>query len=429
METSAARAAPPDPPPDLPPDPTPDMQADGPAEGGEESTQWTSVFLLTLAMGVCGLGLGFSYPLYSLVLERQGADDFVIGLSGAMTGFGLLLSNLVVPALLQRFGPLPVLAGGFAGAAACLALSPYSDAQSHWYLLRLMLGCCMNIAFVVTEVWLNTVSAEAQRGRIIGFFTAVMAAGFAIGPLLILLVGDEGALPFLLCAGLVLLGALTVLPLGHGADGDTGGGARGTSAGAFDGLNLWAVLGFFRLAPLLAALVLVYSLFDGTALVILPIYFLESGFTAEQSSAALACLLIGMVLLQMPIGWLLDRFPRRRVICGCTLVSALCCLALPAALGTVWLLGALLLLLGGLAVGLYTGAITLLGEGYAGASLVAGTTCLAVVYGLGSALGPLASGAALDRFGPDAVPGLLAGLFFLTALASLRRAKPVPQPL
>ncbi len=429
METSAARAVPPGPSPDLPPDPAPDLQADTSAEGGEESTQWTSVFLLTLAMGVCGLGLGFSYPLYSLVLERQGADDFVIGLSGAMTGFGLLLSNLVVPALLQRFGPLPVLAGGFAGAAACLALSPYSDAESHWYLLRLMLGCCMNIAFVVTEVWLNTVSAEAQRGRIIGFFTAVMAAGFAIGPLLILLVGDEGALPFLLCAGLVLLGALTVLPLGRGADGDTGGGARSTSAGAFDGLTLWAVIGFFRLAPLLAALVLVYSLFDGTALVILPIYFLESGFTAEQSSAGLACLLIGMVLLQMPIGWLLDRFPRRRVICGCTLVSALCCLALPAALGTVWLLGALLLLLGGLAVGLYTGAITLLGEGYAGASLVAGTTCLAVVYGLGSALGPLASGAALDRFGPDAVPGLLAGLFFLTALASLRRARPAAQPL
>ncbi|NIA68588.1 MFS transporter [Pelagibius litoralis] len=378
-------------------------------------TQWTAVYLLTAAMGLCGLGLGFSYPLFSLVMERQGADDFTIGLSGAMTGFGLLASNLVLPALLARFGPLRLLAGGIVCASACLALAPYSDAQSHWYLLRFGLGCFMNIAFIVTEVWLNGASAEAQRGRIVGFFTAVMAAGFALGPLLILLLGSEGPLPFLACAGLVLLGALTVLPLG-GRD-------RGGSVNAFDGLSLRAVLGFFRLAPLLAILVLVYSLFDGTALVILPIYFVEGGFTAEQASAALACLLIGMVILQPVIGWLLDRFARRRVMAFCTLVSALCCLALPAALDTTWLLGALLLLLGGLAVGLYTGALTLLGEGYSGESLVAGTTCLAVVYGLGSALGPLAGGGALHRLGPDSVPYLLAALFAATTLFCLRRPR------
>lgn len=380
------------------------------------STDWLSVQLLTLAMGLCGLGLGFSYPLFSLVLERQGADDFTIGLSGAMTGFGLLASNLVLPALLARFGALKVLVAGIAGSAACLALAPYTDAESEWYLLRLALGCFMNIAFIVTEVRLNSASAEALRGRIIGFFTAVMAAGFALGPLLILKLGDEGPLPFLACAGLVLLAALTVLPLGD-HPGESG------ASEDLSGLSLRSVFGFFRLAPLLAVLVLVYSLFDGTALVILPIYFLQGGFTAEEASAGLACLLIGMVLLQMPIGWLLDRFPRRRVITGCTLVSALCCLALPASLESPWILGILLLLLGGLAVGLYTGALTLLGERYSGDPLVAGTTCLAVVYGLGSALGPLASGAALDRFGPDAVPALLAILFFATAAYSLRRPK------
>jgi len=390
---------------------TPDQILEDGLAGG---TDWISVHLLTLAMGLCGLGLGFSYPLFSLVLERQGADDFTIGLSGAMTGFGLLASNLVLPALLARFGPLRLLAGGIAGAAACLALAPYSDVDSHWYLLRLALGCFMNIAFVVTEVWLNTASAEALRGRIIGFFTAVMAAGFAAGPLLILQLGDEGPLPFLACAGLVLLAAFTVLPLGNNP-------TRQGKSCEFDGLSLRAVFGFFRLAPLLAALVLVYSLFDGTALVILPIYFLEGGFTAEQASAALACLLIGMVVLQLPIGWLLDSFSRRRVIASCCLVSALCCLAMPSSLGNPWMLGALLLLLGGLAVGLYTGALTLLGESYSGEPLVAGTTCLAVVYGLGSALGPLASGATFERSGADSVPTLLAALFCATTLFCLHR--------
>ncbi len=392
------------------------MQAAEVSVRAPAATDWTAVSLLTAAMGICGLGLGFSYPLFSLVMERQGADDFTIGLSGAMTGFGLLASNLVLPALLIRCGPLRLLAGGIAGASLCLAAAPYSDVESVWYLLRFALGCFMNIAFIVTEVWLNNASLEAQRGRIVGAFTAVMAAGFALGPLLILLLGDEGALPFLACAGLVLLAALTVLPL-QGRPG------RRESMNAFDGLDLGAVVGFFRLAPLLAMLVLVYSLFDGTALVILPIYFIEGGFTGEEASAALACLLIGMVILQPFIGWLLDRFTRRRVMALCTLASALCCFAIPSSLDTVWLLGALLLLLGGLAVGLYTGAITLLGEGYSGAPLVAGTTCLAVVYGLGSALGPLAGGAALYSLGPDSVPYLLAALFCATTLFCLRRGK------
>jgi MFS family permease len=374
-------------------------------------TNWTTVCALALSMAVCGLALGLSYPLFSLVLAAAGVDEFWNGVSGAMTGLGILASNFAVPALLRRLGIRLTLIVGLAGTAACLALAPFTGPSALWLPLRFVLGCCINVAFIVTEVWLNATAAEAQRGRIVGLYAAAMAGGFALGPLLLVVFGSAGALPFLACAALVALAILPVLPL-HDAPG-----------GACLRLTFNDILSFPVLAPLLVFVVLVYALFDGAALVVLPLYFLEQGFSEAQSASALAVLLAGMVVLQLPIGWLLDRLPRRVVIAGCTFVSALCCLALPLVLDDFWLLGGLLLLLGGLAVGLFTGAFTLLGEHFHGSALVAGTTAMGVVYGLGNALGPFAAGAALQSFGPDSLPDLLAGLFLVTTVIVLLRAR------
>ncbi|GAB4225003.1 MAG: MFS transporter [Kiloniellaceae bacterium] len=378
----------------------------------EINAAWTRVCALALCMGVCGLALGLSYPLFSLVLAAAGVDDFQNGVSGAMTGLGILVSTFAVPAMLARLGTRRALLLGLAGTAACLTLAPFTGPSAFWLPLRFALGCCINVVFIVTEVWLNTTAADDQRGRMIGLYTAAMAAGFAAGPLLLVVFGSEGAAPFLACAALVCLAALPVLPLRD----------EPTGAKEEERVGCREILAFPALAPLLVYLLLVYALFDGAALVVLPLYFLEQGFSEAQSAGALAALLAGMVVLQLPLGWLLDRLPRRVVIAGCALVAAACCAALPQVLDSPWLLGGLLLLLGGLAVGLYTGSFTLLGEHFSGAALVAGTAAMGVVFGLGNALGPFAAGAALRRFGADSLPTLLGGLFLATSLIALARA-------
>lgn len=377
----------------------------------QSRTNWTTIYALALSMAVCGLALGLSYPLFSLVLAAEGVDDFDNGLSGAMTGLGILASNFAVPALLARLGTRNTLVYGLLGTAACLAIAPYTGPSAFWLLLRFLLGCCINVAFIVTEIWLNATAAEQQRGRVVGLYAAAMAAGFALGPLLLILLGSQGATPFLAGAALICLAALPILPL------------RAAPGGEFLRLSFSDIIYFPALAPLLVFLVLVYALFDGAALVVLPLYFLEQGFSEDQSALGLAALLAGMVILQLPIGWLLDRLPRRVVCAGCAFLSALCCAALPLVLENFWLLNGLLLLLGGLAVGLFTGAFTLLGEHFHGAALVAGTTAMGVVYGLGNALGPFTAGAALESLGPDSLPDLLAALFLATTVIVLLRAR------
>jgi predicted MFS family arabinose efflux permease len=86
----------------------------------------------------------------------------------------------------------------------------------------------------------------------------------------------------------------------------------------------------------------------------------------------------------------------------------------------------LLVVLGGVSFALYTGALTVLGERFRGALLLAGSACFALAYGVGGTLGPLAGGAILEDFGPHAMPWLFAVVFL--GLALLIAWRPLSRP-
>src|SRR3546814_7348162 len=90
---------------------------------------------------------------------------------------------------------------------------------------------------------------------------------------------------------------------------------------------------------------------------LIPVYLLRSGFTADIGAAALSAMMVGMVLAQYPVGWLLDHFRRATVIAGCSLVAALSCAVLPWSLAVPAVFWPLMLLLGGASFALYTGAL------------------------------------------------------------------------
>jgi MFS family permease len=271
------------------------------------------------------------------------------------------------------------------------------------------------VIFVVSEAWLNAVTAEAIRGRVIGVYATVMAAGFALGPLLLVMLGGAGLTPFVVCAAIIAASILLILPL------------RRRSAAELLGMRLGTLVQFFRVGALLAGVVLVFAFFDAAIMTLLPVYMLRAGFTAAFGSAALSAMLIGMVFAQFPVGWLLDRYPRPAVIAGCALAAALGCALLPLSLHIAPLLWPLLVILGGVSFALYTGALTVLGEHFRGQLLLAGSACFALAYGVGGTMGPLAGGAVLQVFGANAMPALFAVVFLGLAVLVLRRPLARPQ--
>ena len=152
----------------------------------------------------------------------------------------------------------------------------------------------------------------------------------------------------------------------------------------------------------------------------MPVYLLREGIEQASALHMLGALVLGNALLQLPLGLLADRLPRTRLFRACGLVLLGASLSLPLLLHAplVWLL---LPLLGASAGGLYTLALVLVGERYRDDALLRANSHIALLWGTGSLLGPLASGAASQWLSGHGLPLLLAAGAALFLVLAWRR--------
>ena len=120
---------------------------------------------------------------------------------------------------------------------------------------------------------------------------------------------------------------------------------------------------------MLLAAVGTFAAFDGATLSLLPVYALRVGDDITIASLVLVPLVAGNVILQLPLGWLADRYPKRHVMAGCAAATVLCCAAIPLCVGS-WMIWPILFVAGSTAYGLYTLALAELGERFKGLEVV-----------------------------------------------------------
>ncbi|HXU57986.1 MAG TPA: MFS transporter, partial [Verrucomicrobiae bacterium] len=145
--------------------------------------------LSLLAVNLCvlgvGIGIGALVPLMALRMAGQGIDAAVIGLNAAMFPLAVLVIGPVLPRLLARLGSLRSLYLGLSVTALSVLLLPVLPGLAAWFCLRFLGGAAASIQWVISETWLNIIATDRDRGRIMGLYASVLAAGFAIGPLII----------------------------------------------------------------------------------------------------------------------------------------------------------------------------------------------------------------------------------------------------
>jgi MFS family permease len=284
-----------------------------------------------------------------------------------------------------------------------------------WFPIRFFLGVAISAIFIISETWINQLAMPRIRGRIIGIYNTVAAAGFALGPLTLAVIGSQGWPPFLVGITGILI-ALPVFVL-----------ARDHLPG-FDGRENASVFSFISLAPMLLLAVAFAALFDQVTLSLLPIYGLRHGLAEATSSLALAVMIIGNVVFQIPIGWLADRISRRFLMNIMAITTMIGSLLLSLLIGESMLLWPMLFVWGAVAFGIYTIALVELGDRFSGALLLAGNGAFAMMWGIGGILGPPVAGAAMDLIGPEGLPiilGLTSGVLVVaTGFMPLRRVKP-----
>lgn len=360
-----------------------------------------------LAVTIFGLTYGLSAPLIALRLAAQGYSEALIGVNAAMHALGVLLIAPFLPFFYRCFSPRSLLTGALIAAACLLALFPLLPI-GYSFLLRLLLGIATELILVVTETWLNQQSADRQRAKTLATYTAMLSLGFALGPVILSLQG-AGSGAFVTAAVLALSAALCLTRASLLKIASHSPAPR-------------SLMSWLRVMPLALAATMLNAALETAGMNLLAVYAMNLGWPEAEATSLIAVLLVGAIVLQLPVGWLADRYDRRRLVIVLAALSTLGALIWPLALQHPWPARLLLFCWGGAFVGIYTLILALIGQRFQGAELAGAYAVLSVAWGIGALAGPALGGLAMTLT-PQGLPWLAALLCAaFTLFAALRRA-------
>jgi MFS family permease len=143
-----------------------------------------------------GVGMGLSLPLLSLILERNGVSATLNGANATFGALAMIIASPFIPALAARIGTVKFLAACYVVAAAALVSFGATNALVLWFVLRFVLNSALQGLFIVSEVWINQIATDTNRGRLVAIYASIFSGGFALGPLIIQSLGTQGWAPF-----------------------------------------------------------------------------------------------------------------------------------------------------------------------------------------------------------------------------------------
>ena len=136
---------------------------------------------------------------------------------------------------------------------------------------------------------------------------------------------------------------------------------------------------------------------------LLPVFalpYVNEDYTA--ASRTVAWLASGELMLPLLIGWLADKYDKRKLMILLTIIAIFVLFLIPVFFHLPMLRFLLLFLLGGVTMGFYVLGLTMLGEQYKGQVLVSANASFIFFLSIGEILGPPIIGRAMDIFGNSA---------------------------
>ena len=366
---------------------------------------WRVLGVLTL-IGAEALLYGYTYPFFSLALQKQGLATWLIGLNASLAGAGILIVGPLLPKLIARLGIRKLVASLFAISLISFIVILAANHVVVWFAARFVMGACFAALWTTTEIWLNGVVDEKRRGRVIGASGTLYAACQFLGPVVLGGVGVTGSLPLIVAMIPLAVGVVVALAITP-AEGEA---EEEENLGDTNSLRQ-AV----KLAGVLVAAAFLGGVGETAMQALLPLYGLAHGVGDAQAAGLVAVFSLGEAVLVVALGWMADRYGRKLTLLVCATTATLTCAALPFAFATPFALFPVLFLAGGAISGIYTLGVILMGQDFRGQQLAYVSTGFAMAYAAGSIAGSTPVGYLIDLFGAEALPvSIAAGFFALT---------------
>ncbi|MBT3790993.1 MAG: MFS transporter [Alphaproteobacteria bacterium] len=356
---------------------------------------------------------GLLVTLLTLRADGLGFSESTIGLIQSAYPVGSLIGCLIAPKLIMRVGHIRIFAAFASIASATALIHLVTNDPLSWGAMRLLQGFCFSGLYIVAESWLNGSASNETRASLLSTYFITQTGGVMIGQLLLNLSSPEGIFLFIVVSVLISFSLVPML-------------VSASAIPPYVPPERISLAELFRLSPM----GLTGSFLNGigqTALYIaLALYGRAIGLSAGAIGGLIGFMTLGGMLFQFPLAKLSDRLDRRLVIVGAPGLAIPVCLFLATMESPVdnsILLFALVAVLGGLTLPIYSICMAHMNDHLKPGQVVAASGTLVLILAVGMTFGPTLGGFAIAHFGPEGLFYLLATTSGLTVMTGLFRLR------
>lgn len=345
---------------------------------------FASISLLQLSSGAIG-------PLDVLSGAAEGFSNTQIGLLGSSHFLGFFIGCWWAPRLMGSVGHSRAFSAFAATGAIGAIAHPMLIDPTAWAFMRILTGLCVAGCYTVIEAWMQARLTNSNRGRVMATYRTVdivmsSAAQLMIGALEPASYVSYNLLAILCCACMLPV-VLTKMKQ-----------PETPAAPRLRPINT------MKVSPLGAAGVIVAGTSSAAFRMVGPMYGQEIGLNAAQIGSFLATVLIGGAVAQFPVGWLADKYDRRWVLIGLSVLGIVACGVLAATSSDnhtrIFLVAGLF----GASIYPIFSVSTAHANDFASASnTVEINSSLMFLYGIGAIFSPLVASVLIQNFGPSAL--------------------------
>ena len=380
----------------------------------------TSVLLKTWALF---FGFAIISTAHGLQGTLLGIRAIVEGFSFVSTGFvvagyyvGFLAGSILIPILLQRVGHIRVFAALASLASIAILLHSIFLDPFSWFFIRILTGISLSGIYVIMESWLNDKSTNQTRGKILSIYMIVTFSFVGLGQVLLNLSDPAKVDLFILVSILLSFSLLPIL-------------LSITDAPNFNDPKRLTLKELYIITPLGFVAALLIGLAHSAIFGYGAVYAVAKGLSTFEISIFMVIVSTFGAILQWPIGYLSDRIDRRIILIGVTLIAS--CLSIFIVISSYLSLIVFFIVLAfyaGMSLPMYSLAIAHTNDFLQPDEIVAASSSMAILVGIGSIVGPIAASLFMKSIGPDGffaylfVVHLLLGLFGLYRMG--KRTKP-----
>ncbi len=372
-------------------------------------------------------GLRNIWPLLAAVLLMSignGLQGSLVGIQSALANFsstttgiiasgfslGLFLSALLTSKVVRTVGHIRVFAAYASVLSTAVLLIPIYVEPVWWFVMRLLIGFCAAGLAIVIETWLNEASSNEDRGTMLSLYMLIYYAGAGLGSLALLINDTSGFVRFIVVSAVM---SLSLVPIA----------LTRIEAPILSAPRRISIGEIFQASPLAVVAAIANGLGQSAFFNLGAVFGVMNGLSLPYVSLMMAIAPLAVLLSQMPVGWLSDRYDRRMMIATLSVLSAAVAavaMLVPSTMSIALI--CLVAVFGGISMPLYSLTIAHANDKLDKGQMLAAGSKLVLLYGFGAIAGPSIAGGFMQMFGAAGFMIFMLATYGLLGIYALYRS-------